>query len=420
VFVIRTSVLSANLDGRLLSVNEAIRGEEPTVRTQVAIIGAGPAGLVLAALLRVEGIDTVVVEAKDRRYIESRVRAGLLEQATVDLLDELGVSDRLHREALVHDGIELLADGVAHRIDMAALTGRRVSIYGQQEVVKDLVADRLEADLPLLLETTCTVIDGFDGDHPVVHVIGPDGVSDTIECEIVVGADGFHGVSREMLAPGAIHSYNLEHPFGWLGILASAAPASGELIYAQHPHGFALASMRSPQVTRLYVQCGPDDDVAQWPDSRVWDELHLRLAREGWSLNEGEVLEKGITAMRSFVAEPLRHGRLFLAGDAAHIVPPTGAKGMNLAIADVAVLAPAITAWLRDRDERLANAYSDTALERVWRAQNFSTMMTAMMHRHDDEFENRRQRAALRTLVGSQAASRALAESYVGLPLPGR
>jgi p-hydroxybenzoate 3-monooxygenase len=389
------------------------------MRTQVAIIGAGPAGLVLAALLARDDIDTIVVETKDRDYVESRVRAGLLEQSTVDLLDELRVSDRLHREALVHEGIELLADGVAHRIDMTGLTGRRVSIYGQQEVVKDLVADRLAAGLPLRFHTTCTVIDGYAGDHPTVHVIGPDGVSDTIECDVVVGADGFHGVSRAMLAPGAIRGYVLEHPFGWLGILAATAPASDELIYAQHPHGFALASMRSPQITRLYVQCGPDDDVALWPDSRVWDELHLRLARDGWTLNEGDVLEKGVTAMRSFVAEPMRHGRLFLAGDAAHIVPPTGAKGLNLAVADVAVLAPALVAWLRDGDQRLADSYSDTALERVWRAQNFSTMMTAMMHRHDDEFENRRQRAALRALVSSEAASRALAEGYVGLPLPG-
>ncbi len=390
------------------------------MRTQVGIVGAGPAGLVLAALLDREGIDTVVVEAKDRGYIESRVRAGVLEHATVDLLDELGVSERLHRQGLVHEGIELLADGVGHRIDMTGLTGRHVTVYGQQEVVKDLLADRLAHDLPLLLETSCTAIDGYDGDRPVIHLAGADGTKQALECDVVVGADGFHGVSRSTLPPGALRSYVRDHPFGWLGILAAAKPSSEELIYAQHPNGFALASMRSPEITRLYVQCDPADDVAQWPDSRVWDELHQRLARDGWTLHEGEVLEKGVTAMRSFVCEPMRHGRLFLAGDVAHIVPPTGAKGLNLAVADVAVLAPALTAWLRDGDERLADAYSDTALRRVWRAQDFSTTMTAMMHRHEDEFENRRQRAALRTVVTSEAASRALAESYVGPPLPGR
>jgi p-hydroxybenzoate 3-monooxygenase len=420
VFVIRTSVLSANLDGRLASVNVAARGKEQVMRTQVGIIGAGPAGLVLAALLHRDGIDTIVVECRDRNYIEGRVRAGVLEQATVDLLEELGVAERLHRQGLVHQVIELLADGVGHRIDLEGLTGRHVTVYGQQEVVKDLLADRLANRLPLLLETTCVGIEGYDADRPTVHLTGADGTEQTLECDVVVGADGFHGISRSMLPPGALHSYVRDHPFGWLGILAAAAPSSHELIYAQHPNGFALASMRSPDITRLYVQCDPADDIEQWPDSRVWDELHQRLARDGWSLNEGEVLEKGVTAMRSFVSEPLRHGRLFLAGDAAHIVPPTGAKGMNLAIADVAVLAPALTAWLRDGDERLAGAYSDTALQRVWRAQDFSTTMTAMMHRHDDEFENRRQRAALRTVVSSEAASRALAESYVGPPLPGR
>jgi p-hydroxybenzoate 3-monooxygenase len=386
--------------------------------TQVGIVGAGPAGLLLSHLLARQGIESVVLEARSRDYVEARVRAGVLEQTTVDLLDEAGVSDRLHREGLVHEGVELRFDGRGHRIDLSELTGgRTITVYGQQEVVKDLIAARLDADGELLFEVDDVSVQGLDGEHPSIR-FSREGSEEELRCDVVAGCDGFHGVCRATIPEGVLSVYEREYPFAWLGILAEVAPSSEELIYCHHDRGFALHSMRSPQVTRLYLQCAPDEDVDAWPDERIWDELQTRLATDdGWTLEEGPIVEKGITPMRSFVVEPLRHGRLFLAGDAAHIVPPTGAKGLNLAAADVRVLSEALEAWYARGDASALNAYSDTCLRRVWRVQHFSWWMTSMLHRFegDDPFEARLQRSQLRYVCSSRAAATTLAENYVGL-----
>jgi p-hydroxybenzoate 3-monooxygenase len=387
--------------------------------TQVGIVGAGPAGLLLSHLLARQGIESVVLEARSRDYVEARVRAGVLEQTTVDLLDEAGVSDRLHREGLVHEGVELRFDGRGHRIDLSELTGgRTITVYGQQEVVKDLIAARLDADGELLFEVDDVSVQGLDGEHPSIR-FSREGSEEELRCDVVAGCDGFHGVCRATIPEGVLSVYEREYPFAWLGILAEVAPSSEELIYCHHDRGFALHSMRSPQVTRLYLQCAPDEDVDAWPDERIWDELQTRLATDdGWTLEEGPIVEKGITPMRSFVVEPLRHGRLFLAGDAAHIVPPTGAKGLNLAAADVRVLSEALEAWYARGDASGLDAYSDTCLRRVWRVQHFSWWMTSMLHRFegDDPFESRLQRSQLRYVCSSRAAATTLAENYVGLP----
>jgi p-hydroxybenzoate 3-monooxygenase len=386
--------------------------------TQVGIVGAGPAGLLLSHLLACQGIESVVLEARSRDYVEARVRAGVLEQTTVDLLDEAGVSDRLHREGLVHEGLELRFDGRGHRIDLSELTGgRTITVYGQQEVVKDLIAARLDADGELLFEVDDVTVHGLEGEHPSIR-FSREGSAEELRCDVVAGCDGFHGVCRETIPEGVLSVYEREYPFAWLGILAEVAPSSEELIYCYHDRGFALHSMRSPQVTRLYLQCAPDEDVDAWPDERIWDELQTRLATDdGWTLEEGPIVEKGITPMRSFVVEPLRHGRLFLAGDAAHIVPPTGAKGLNLAAADVRVLSEALEAWYARDDASGLDAYSDTCLRRVWRVQHFSWWMTSMLHRFegDDPFEARLQRSQLRYVCSSRAAATTLAENYVGL-----
>jgi p-hydroxybenzoate 3-monooxygenase len=387
------------------------------VRTQVGIIGAGPAGLVLARLLELEGIETVVLEARSREYVEHRVRAGVLEHGTVDLLNDAGVGERMRAEGLVHHGIELQVDGERHRIALTDLTGGRVIVvYGQQEVVKDLVAARAHSGLPLLFETECIGVDDIDGDRPRARFRGPDGNEQELECDVLVGADGFHGITLPA-ARARQRVFERDYPFAWLGVLAQVPPSTEELIYARSGRGFALHSLRSPEISRLYLQCSPDEDLSQWPDDRIWDELQQRFAVPGWTLKEGPILERGVTPMRSFVAEPLRHGRLFLAGDAAHIVPPTGAKGLNLAIADVAVLAPAIVDWLRGKGTVGVDGYSEMALRRVWRAQDFSNEMTLMLHSNDDEFEDRRQTARLRYVVRSECAARSIAENYVGLPL---
>ncbi|TMM31854.1 MAG: 4-hydroxybenzoate 3-monooxygenase [Actinobacteria bacterium] len=383
------------------------------MRTQVGIVGAGPAGLVLAHLLHRLGIDSVVLENQTREHIERRIRAGVLEHGTVDLLTEIGLAERLHKERMVHHGLELLFDGEGHRIPLTELAGREISIYGQHELVKDLVAARLATGRPLVFSVSDVAV----SDRLVEYTV--DGRRESLECDIVAGCDGYHGVCRPSIPAGALQVYERDYPYAWLGILARTPPSSEELIYAYHERGFALHSMRSPQITRLYLQVRPDENLDGWPDERIWTELQTRLSRRrGFHLADGPILEKGVTAMRSFVVEPMRFGRLFLAGDAAHIVPPTGAKGLNLAVADVAVLATAIADFYRG-DESGLNAYSERCLRRVWRVQHFSWWMTSMLHRppDGDPFSHRLQLSQLRYVVGSTAAATSLAENYVGLPL---
>ena len=387
----------------------------------MGIVGAGPAGLVLGRLLERHGIDAVVLEARSRDYVEHRLRAGVLEQGTTDLLRALGVGERMDREGLLHAGIELRFDGVGHRIPLAELTGgRHVMLYGQTEVVKDLIAARLESGGALYFEVEDVALHGLDGDAPSI-TFRHAGAGHELRCDVVAGCDGFHGVCRGAVPDDVLTVRSREYPYGWLGILADVAPSTDELIYAMHPRGFALHSLRSPTKSRLYLQVAPDERIEAWPDARIWEELHTRLARDdGWELDEGPVLEKGITPMRSFVAEPLRHGRLFLAGDACHIVPPTGAKGLNLAVADVKVLGEALVAFLRHGDEAGLEAYSPTALRRVWRAEHFSWWMTSMLHRdptaEPDGFAAALQRSQLEYVCSSRAAATSLAENYVGLP----
>jgi p-hydroxybenzoate 3-monooxygenase len=388
------------------------------VRTQVGIVGAGPAGLVLAHLLHLQGIESVVLEARDREYVQQRVRAGVLEQNTVDLLRSAGVADRLDREGIVHHGIELRFDGEGHRIAMSDLTGgRAIWIYGQQEVVKDLIAAREAAGSPPLFEVSDVEVHDVDGDAPFITYTSPEGVQERLDCDVIAGCDGFHGICRPAVGADRLQIAEREYPFGWLGILADVAPSTDELIYAYHDRGFAMHSLRSPTLSRLYLQVDPNDDINNWPDDRIWEELHLRFEAPGWSLTEGPIIEKGITPMRSFVAAPMRRGRLFLAGDAAHIVPPTGAKGLNLAVNDVRVLAEALTAYYANGSTTGLDEYSDTCLQRVWRVQDFSTYMTTLLHRLDgDDFDTGLQKSRLRYVTTSEAAARSLAENYVGLP----
>jgi p-hydroxybenzoate 3-monooxygenase len=387
------------------------------MRTQVGIIGAGPAGLMLSHLLHLEGIESIIIENRSRSYIESRIRAGLMEQWARDLLVETGVGERLLREGLSHNGIHLCFNGGLHYINFRALVGRGVTIYGQQEVVKDIVARRLSDGGQILFEVDDVSVHDFEGSKPKIKFRSGSGM-DEIDCDFIGGCDGFHGICRPSIQAEKLSIYDREYPFGWLGILSQSPPPDDELIYCYHDRGFALFTMRSPNLARLYVQCAPDDEVENWPDERIWEELHARLAGTR-HLVEGQMLQKGVTAMRSFVAEPMRHGRLFLAGDAAHIVPPTGAKGMNLALADVVVLSRALAEFYRTGRSDALDRYSAICLRRVWKAQRFSWWMTQMLHLSPthNAFDRKRQLAELDYVVTSEAAARSLAENYAGLPL---
>ena len=392
-------------------------------RTQVAIVGAGPAGLLLGRLLRLSGIDNVVLEARDRAYIEQRLRAGLLEQPTVDLLDAAGVGDRLHREGKFHEGFELRFGGRRQRVDMRELTGRAITVlYPQTEVVKDLLAARDRSGDPIEFDVSDVRPERIDGSEPLVRYRSAAGVECELRADFIAGCDGFHGVCRPAVPAGIARTYLRDYPFAWLGILAEAPPVADELIYAHHARGFSMHSMRSDKVSRLYLQIAPDDASENWTDERIWAELHERMDgdRHG-RLNEGPIINKSITPMRSFVTEPLQHGSLFLAGDAAHIVPPTAAKGLNLAAADACALSDGLITFYRQGDRSVLDAYSSVALRRIWRAQEFSRSMTELLHHVPGQpFDARLQRARLEGLVASRAALTAFCENYTGLPFAGR
>jgi p-hydroxybenzoate 3-monooxygenase len=381
----------------------------------VAIVGAGPAGLILAQLLHLEGIDSIVIENRSREYVEARIRAGVLEQGVADLLSDTGVGARMRREGLVHTGIELQFNGERHRIAFDELTGKTIVVYGQTEVVKDLIEARLASGRPLYFEVDDVRLEAIETQPRVLFT--HEGDNYVLECDVVAGCDGFHGICRASIPEDELQIVEHEYPFGWLGILAAVPPSNDELVYAHHERGFALLSLRSPTISRLYVQCRPDEDIAEWPDDRIWAELQTRVGIDGWTLEEGPVLEKSVTPMRSFVAAPMRHGNLFLAGDAAHIVPPTGATGLNLAARDVTVLAEALVHRYRNGSTAGLDDYSATCLRRVWRAEHFSWWMTTMLHRDPagDSFDLELQRSQLRYLTTSHAAAVMLAENYVGL-----
>ena len=389
------------------------------MRTQVGIVGAGPAGLLLSHLLALQGIGSVVVETRSRAYCEARQRAGVLEDGAVRLLREAGLGERLDREGMEHGGIYLQFAGERHHIDFRELTGgRSVTVYAQTEVVKDLIARRLADGGAIEFEVTDTAVAGLDTDRPVLSYTRADGTRQEVTCDVIAGCDGFHGICRPAIPASLLSVREREYPYAWLGILAQVPPSTDELIYAHHRDGFALHSMRSPQVSRLYLQVSPDESIGNWPDDRIWAALQQRFALPGWQLREGPVLDKGITPMRSFVSSPMRYGRLFLAGDAAHIVPPTGAKGLNLAMADVTVLAGTLADLLLRGDSGPADSYSDRCLARVWRSTHFSWWMTTMLHGTPgaDPMEADLQLSQLRYVTSSRAAATSLAENYVGYP----
>jgi p-hydroxybenzoate 3-monooxygenase len=389
------------------------------VRTQIGIVGAGPAGLVLAHLLHLRGIESVVLETRSRKYIEERVRAGLLEQGTVDLLVETGVGERLQREALTHHGIALRFNRHSHRIDFDDLTGgKTVTIYAQHEVIKDLVAARLAAGLQTIFEVSDVSVHGMDTTKPSIRFHAA-GQAEELQCDFIAGCDGFHGICRPSIPAGVLTEFERLYPFGWLGILAKAPPSSDELVYNYSERGFALLTMRTREISRLYLQVPFDEDIESWPDDRIWSELQLRVAADSnWKVNEGPIFQKNIAGMRSYVVEPMQYGRMFLAGDAAHIVPPTGAKGLNLAVADVRIMAQGFAEFYKTGKTSVLDHYSATCLRRVWKAQRFSWWMTSMLHRFDTDnaFDQRRQLAELDYVTSSRAAMTSLAENYVGLP----
>ena len=387
------------------------------MRTQVGIVGAGPAGLALARMLHLQGISSIIIENRSRDYIENRIRAGLIEHWAADMLTDLGVGERMKREGLVHWGTNIAINGEMHHIDFKALLNKRITIYGQQEVVKDLVERRIADGGELLFDVSDVSVDDLKTDRPKIRFTH-DGARKEIECDFIAGCDGYHGISRPSFLADVLTVYERDYPFGWLGILSESPPPDHDLVYSYTDEGFALYTMRSPTLARLYLQCDHDEHVDAWPDARIWEHLHRRLggARK---LQEGKILQKGVTAMRSFVVEPMQYGRLFLAGDSAHIVPPTGAKGMNLAFADVVKLSRAIEAFYKKQNNEPLENYSKDCLKRVWNAQRFSWWMTRLMHRFPDEtpFDRRRQLSDLKYIVSSDAAMKSLAEQYVGLPI---
>jgi p-hydroxybenzoate 3-monooxygenase len=388
-----------------------------SARTQVGIVGAGPAGLLLSHLLALRGIDSIVVENRSRAYCEARQRAGLLEAGSTELLRQVGLGDRMDAEGLEHGGIYLQFAGERHHLDFRDLTGGRwVTLWPQTEIVKDLIRARLAAGGQIEFEVSDTEVTDLGSEAPVLRYTDAAGTRHEATCDAIAGCDGFHGICRESMPPGLLRVAEREYPYAWLGILATVPPSTDELIYSRHEDGFALHTMRTPQVSRLYLQVPEDDEIERWSDDRIWAELQRRLEVPGWELKTGPITEKAVSPMRSFVATPMQYGRLFLAGDAAHIVPPTGAKGLNLAMADVTVLATALVGLLRDHDPSGAAAYSEACLRRVWRATHFSWWMTTMLHidPHQDQFGGELQLSQLRYVVASRAAATTLAENYTG------
>jgi p-hydroxybenzoate 3-monooxygenase len=388
------------------------------MRTQVGIVGAGPAGLLLSHLLHLQGIDSVVIDSRSRETIEATIRAGVLERGTVKLLGDIGAGARMHREGFVHHGFEMRFGGRGHRIDLQALTGDSIMVYPQHEVLKDLIALRLQTGGDLRFGVDAAAVHDVDGPAPRMTFTDANGTVQSLTCDWIAGCDGFHGICRRAIPEADRREFHRVYPFGWFGILAEAPTSSDELIYARHERGFALISTRTPSVQRMYFQCPPEERAEDWSEDQIWAELQTRVAGDGFRLHEGRIFQRGVIPMRSFVCEPLRHGRLLLAGDAAHVVPPTGAKGLNLAAADVFVLARALAARLAGQGSDLIDGYSATALQRVWRAQHFSWWMTSMLHRADgaSAFDDRRQLAELGLITGTPDGARLLAENYVGLP----